>query len=261
MKKCATASSRVRVIDNERTPFPPNFKEFLMNAKNEVSFISFVLNFLVEYLPSVLKSHQEVIVGRLDGSAWRISSHGKEQLPELFCDHEEGDSCVFMYASYSSSNKTVSRIVVFSSDTDVIVIACYHCNHLLQNCSEVWMRRSHAKKSQFIPIHRIYTTLGEKICRVPSFRCLTGCDSTGSFSGIGKKKSFKVLSENIDSLGTLDQLGRRPTLEKESDGVRDAIKLVCLFYDSKCQVFDDINHLRCKLFCSKTLSGEKLLMP
>ena len=43
-EKRATASSRERVIYTERTP---NFKEFLMNAKNKVSFISFVLNLLV----------------------------------------------------------------------------------------------------------------------------------------------------------------------------------------------------------------------
>ena len=213
-----------------------------MDAKNKVSFISFVLNFLVEYLPSVLQSHQEVIVARLDGSFWRIRSHGKEQLLKLFCDHEEADSRLFMYASYCSSNTTVGRIVVFSSDTDVIVIACYHCNHLLQNCCEVWIRISHAKKSQNIPIHRIYTALGEKICRtLSSFHCPTGCNSAGNFSGIGKQKSFKVLCENMDSLGTLDQLGEKPTLEKESDGIRDTIKLVCLLYDSKCQVFDMVS--------------------
>ena len=84
--------------------------------KNKVSFIFFVLNLLVEYLPSVLQSHQEVIVGRWNGSSWRISSHGKEQLPELFCDHEEADTRLFMYAPYCS----VRRIVEFSSDTDVI---------------------------------------------------------------------------------------------------------------------------------------------
>ena len=118
-----------------------------------------------------------------------------------------------MCASYCSSNTTVCRIVVFLSDMNVIVIACSHCNHLLQNCSEVWIRTSQAKKSQFIPIHRIYATLREK-----------------------------------------------PTFEKESDGVLDMIRLVCLLYDSKCQVFD-INHLRYKLFCSKkNLSGEKLLL-
>ena len=89
-------------------------------------------------------------MSRLDGSSWRISSHGKEQLPELFCDHEEADSGLFMYASYCSSNTTVGRIVIFSSDTNVIVTACYHCNHLLQNYSEVWIRTSPAKKSQFI---------------------------------------------------------------------------------------------------------------
>ena len=148
--------------------------------------------------------------------------------------------------------------MVLSSDTGVIVMACYHCNHLLQNYSKVCIGTSHAKKSQFIPTRRIYTTLREKICRIlPSFHCLTGCDSTGIFSRSGKKKSFKVLSKNIDSLGTLDQLGEKPTFEKESDGVPYAIKLVCLLYDSKRQVFD-INHLRYKLFYSKNLSGEKL---
>ena len=58
-EKRATASSRERIIHNERMQLPPNFKEFLMNAKNKVSFISFVLNVLVKYLPSVLQSHQE----------------------------------------------------------------------------------------------------------------------------------------------------------------------------------------------------------
>ena len=48
-----------------------------------------------------------------------------------------------------------------------------------------------------------------------------------------RKKSSKVLSENIDSLGTFDQLGEKPTLEKESNGVPKAIKLMCLLYDSK----------------------------
>ena len=149
--------------------------------------------------------------------------------------------------------------MVFSSDTGVIVMACYHCNHLLQNYSEVCIGTSTAKNSQFIPTHRIYTTLREKICRVlPSFNCVTGCNSTGIFSRLGKKKSFKVLSKNIGSLGTLDQLGEKPTFGKESDGVPNAIKLVCLLYDSKRLVFD-INHLRYKLFCSKNLSGEKLL--
>ena len=125
-----------------------------------------------------------------------------------------------MYTSYCSSNTTVGRIVEFSSDKEVIAIVFYHCSHLFQNCSEVWIGTSHAKKSQFIPIHRIYTTFREKICRVlPSFHSLTGCDST---------RSFRVLSENVDNLGTLDQLGEKPTLKKESDGVRDSIKLVCL---------------------------------
>ena len=195
-------------------------------------------------------------MGRLDGSSWRIRSHGKEQLPDLFCDHEEADSRLFMYASYCSSNTTVSRIVVFSSDMDVIMIACYHCNRLLQNCSEVWIRESHAKKNQFIPIRRIYTTLGEKICRVlPSFHCLTGCDSTGSFSRIGKQKSFKVLSEHIDSLGTLYQLGEKPTLEKKVMAFVTRLNWCVYFMTQSVKylisIIFDINYFAAKIYREK----------
>ena len=43
--------------------------------------------------------------------------------------------------------------------------------------------------------------------------------------------------------------GEKPTLEKENDGVRDAIKLVCLLYDSTCQVFDRGDRGEMQQFC------------
>ena len=35
---------------------------------------------------------------------------------------------------------------------------------------------------------------------LPIFHCLTGCDSTASFSGVGKRKAFKGLKENKNEI-------------------------------------------------------------
>ena len=47
LAKVIAESVTSSLIHNERTQLPPNFKEFLMNAKNKASFISFVLNFTI----------------------------------------------------------------------------------------------------------------------------------------------------------------------------------------------------------------------
>ena len=46
-------------------------------------------------------------------------------------------------------------------------------------------------------------------------------------------------------------------IDVNSNCVKDAIKFVCWLYDVKCKDFD-INALRYKLFCQKSLSGQKL---
>ena len=42
---------------------------------------------------------------------------------------------------------------------------------------------------------------------LPSFHALTGCDSTSSFSGIGKAKAFKVLKSNESVIDAMAILG------------------------------------------------------
>ena len=49
---------------------------------------------------------------------------------------------------------------------------------------------------------------------------LTGCDSTASFSGIGKRKSIKILKEKRDELFLwLEDLGSSPILDVNSEYV------------------------------------------
>ena len=56
-------------------------------------------------------------------------------------------------AIYQYCRNREFKVILFSSLLHTLR------SFLAQNCSEVWIRTSHEKKSQFIPIHRIYTTL------------------------------------------------------------------------------------------------------
>ena len=83
------------------------------------------------------------------------------------------------------------------------------------------------------------------------------CDSTSSFHGIGKKKTFTILKNKKEQLFHLIDVGDTAVISYESDCVVDAIKFVCWLYDPMCKHFD-INTLRYLLFCQKNVWGEKL---
>ena len=151
---------------------------------------------------------------------------------------------------------TLTRLVIHSRDTDVAVICCY-C-HTLKGFKEIWFHTGSGNKRRFIPIHTICDKLGATLCNIlPIFHCLTGCDSTSSFHGIGKKKAFTILKNKKEQLFHLIDVGDTVVISYESDCVVDAIKFVCWLYDPTCKHFD-INTLRYLLFCQKNVWGEKL---
>jgi hypothetical protein len=58
---------------------------------------------------------------------------------------------------------------------------------------------------RFLPIHELCSSLSEITCRVlPVAHALSGCDTTSSFFGIGKKSVYKILKapyfHDLDSL-------------------------------------------------------------
>ena len=121
-----------------------------------------------------MDQQQQVIIGLLDGSAWKIKTETKEVLVTLWSDHEEADSRMFVYAAYLCNSLDLHRVTILSPDTDVAVIACYQICHSLRNCQEVWFLTGFAKNRRFIPLHTAYITLGASICKVlPVFHCLT----------------------------------------------------------------------------------------
>ena len=165
---------------------------------------------------------------------------------------------MFVYAAYLCNSMDIHRVTILSSDNDVAVIACYQICHSLRNCQEVWFITGFGENRRLIPLHTAYITLGASIFKVlPVFHCLTGCDPTGSFSGIGKRKAFKTLKAMGDQLPGLAVLGESPILDLNSECVVDVVKFVCRLYDFKGDE-QNIDKLRYRLFCRKNISGDKL---
>jgi len=75
-----------------------------------------------------------------------------------------------------------SRVVIQRRDTDVLVLAEGHYNHLP---SEIWMSCGTSKKPKYIPVHAInYPPL--VMDNVIAYHLVTGCDTTNQFSGKAK---------------------------------------------------------------------------
>lgn len=67
---------------------------------------------------------------------------------------------------------------------------------------------------RYVPIHAITHKLGPKQCAAfPAYHALTGCDTTSSLSGIGKKKSLVILNSSQEYQERLSKLGEQSTVD------------------------------------------------
>ena len=102
----------------------------------------------------------------------------------MYSGHEEAVTKILLHAKHTAPDFT--RIVVQSTDTDVLVLCCSQFSSL--GCDELWFHTGTRDKTRYIQVHFISLSIGSSLCKaLPGFHALTGCDSTSSFYGIGKK--------------------------------------------------------------------------
>ena len=75
--------SSERIIHNELTPLPSNFKEYLKNPKNKSNFVTFFLNFILKKAKHEIKEEQTLIVGKTDGTTREVTKENVSELEEL----------------------------------------------------------------------------------------------------------------------------------------------------------------------------------
>ena len=86
-----------------------------------------------------------------------------------------------------------SRVMVRTSDSDVVVLGVSTFVALRQEIDELWTGFGIRQRYRYIPVHDIVRELGpSKALALPVFHALTGCDTTSVFSGKGKKTAWSV---------------------------------------------------------------------
>ena len=104
-----------------------------------------------------------------------------------------------------ASRQGHSKLMARTFDSDVVVIGISMFEHL--GLQELWIDFGTGKAHQLIPVHVIIQNLGpEKVRALLLFHSYTGCDTTSSFFGIGKKtawatwEAFPDLTERLTTL-------------------------------------------------------------
>ena len=154
-------------------------------------------------------------------------------------------------------------IVIKSSDNNVLLLSL-HFYSKMTNIDELWFQAgsitSVKNGRRFIPVHDLYNSLGAEMANIlPAAHSLTGCHTTSSFFGIGKKTVYKTLKQNTTKYQTLTNLA---TCSSDVDTCVEAGRLlVADLYDPKGSaksVHRDLNKLRVNLTLSKDSSLVKL---
>jgi hypothetical protein len=197
--------------------------------------------------------------------AKKISSVGVSSCADLYCSHEEADTRMLLHAMHADKEfgrkNTKCRIIVKSPDTDVFVL-CVHFFPSMSNIKELWFQTGTITRTKdcrrYLPVHDICSMIGSVLCRVlPADHALTGCDTTSSFFGVGKKTMYKVLKDSQKEFVDLSQI----SYDDIETSIAVGRKFVARLYDPKARFtcdHDDLNKLRSRIAQQKDASLVKL---
>jgi hypothetical protein len=249
----------------------PDWKKFLGVDTNKQALLQFLGKSIVEHhdqSPRKMSAEDTLFLAGVCNDPMtvkKICSEGVSDCPELFCTHEEADTRMLLYVIHTDrmfgEKRTKGRIIVKSPDTDVLVL-CVHYIPSLQYTDELWFQTgaisSTKDERRFIPVHDILcNSIDPVICKIlPAVHAVTGCDTTSSMFGIGKRTVFKVLKDRPSDFIDLSSLVHCDI----DQSVYAARKLVPRLYDQKEKLkagHVDLNKLRVMLATLKDTCSAK----
>ena len=181
-------------------------KNISSSKLNHKSLIRFLGDYFVKHINQNSSLHEGLslyLAGLFSNpeTVKMLNQNGMLDCSCLASTQEEADTRIILHALYSDKlyqeNNVQGRIVVKSPDTDLLV-HLVHYFPKMKNPSELWFQTglitSTKDYRRYIPIHELCKSLSSVVCEIlPAAYALTGCDTTSSFFGIGKKSMLKAL--------------------------------------------------------------------
>ena len=97
----------------------------------------------------------------------------------------------------AAAHEGYNKVLIKTNDSDVVVIAI-SLFQKMRGLKHLWVSYGTGSNIRSLPIHDIVCLLGPKAPVLGAFHSLTGCDTSSSFFGKGKKSAWKVWKEYPD---------------------------------------------------------------
>ena len=191
-------------------PVPCDWNKFLANSRNKLQLFRFLSKAVIE----ASSQFTDVVVCSTYDDHVLVNTSDSQSVADFAtimpCNHQEADIRIFLHLSHAAQQGN-SITFIRTVDCDVVIIAVGHFGSL--GVMQLWIGFGTGKAFQHIPVHEITQTLGpEKSLSCPLFHSFTGCDTTPSFLGIGKKTVWAAWQAYPDLTETLLTLSDDPTL-------------------------------------------------
>ncbi|KAG0724207.1 hypothetical protein GWK47_005234 [Chionoecetes opilio] len=169
-----------------QTKVPGNWPDFLRDPTNKVE----LFQFLSEKIVSTTFPDGKQVFATSGASV--VCSGTDHSMPP--CDHEEADTRIVVHLQDAlESGCTTCLVRTVDTDVLVILIGKYHFLASKYPSADIWVAFGSGKNFLFLHINAICSTLGkEKSTALPVFHSFTGCDTTSSFFGKGKKSVWEA---------------------------------------------------------------------
>ncbi|XP_043223670.1 uncharacterized protein LOC122382435 [Amphibalanus amphitrite] len=181
---------------------------YLSVSSNKTSLTSFLA-------AAVLRESYEftvVVAGAFECAEDVRSNKPDMNLSSMRAIHEEADTRLLLHVA----NMRQQTVIVYSRDTDVLVLLTYHREKL--PAKQLWMRTGSNRDQKYIPIHDVVESLPTTVLKgLLAFHAFTGSDTTSFFFRKGKRSAWKTFFRHPVLLHGIGQGSDEPSSKVEKN--------------------------------------------
>ena len=236
----------------ESTKLPRNWQNFLLDSLNKEELFALLSKRIGSF--ECPTEGKKIFIT----SGENVMSCGERVMQS--CNHEEADTRMIVHIVDALKDGAKS-IFVRTVDTDVIVILVGHFHQLtVYGPLDIWVGFGMGKNYRCYHINDICRQLGEKKANaLPLFHAFTGCDTTSSFSGRGKKTAWEAWKCYPEATDAFLYMKENPfdTIEITSPHFKTFERLTVLMYDKSSSTLS-VNESRRALFTKQNRNLEHI---
>ena len=183
-EKCGVG---VRWKVSAQSKIPSNWLNFLRDSNNKTELFAF----LTKVASEKLSLEGKEIYVTSDKSV--VSLCPSTSMPD--CSHEEADTRIVVHV-IDAIRKGMKSICIRTMDTDILIILISKFHFLKHLCKDLELKVAFGVGKDFAvySVNNICSTLGLDKSKIMSiFHAFSGCDTTSSFHGRGKKSAWESL--------------------------------------------------------------------